>query len=106
MAAAQLFDTTKNQTMMSAGGGGIGEAIRTSGTRGGGCLPIVLGGEWSKEKNQIGRAAGPWISMVPTARGDATTNQKLTTSVGYMGEVAQGNNDRGGRHGVFLAIGF
>ncbi len=37
--------------MVSAGGGGFGEAIRTGGTRGGGRLPIVLGGELRDEKN-------------------------------------------------------
>ena len=33
------------------GGGSFGEAMRTGGTRGGGCLPIVLGGELRDEKN-------------------------------------------------------
>ncbi len=33
------------------GGGGFGEAIRTGGKRGGGRLPIVLGGELRDEKN-------------------------------------------------------
>ena len=34
------------------GGGGFGEAIRTGGTRGGGRLPIVSGGEWSDENKE------------------------------------------------------
>ncbi len=32
MAAAQLVDATTNQTIVSAGGGGVGEAMRTGGT--------------------------------------------------------------------------
>jgi hypothetical protein len=46
------------------GGRGTGEAMRTGGTRGGGRLPIVSGGEWSDEKKkQKERAMGPQISM-------------------------------------------
>jgi hypothetical protein len=33
------------------GGGGVGEAIRMSETRGGGRLPIESSGKWSDEKN-------------------------------------------------------
>jgi hypothetical protein len=43
------------------GGGGVGEAIRTGGTRGGGRLPIVSGGKGSDKK--IERAVGPPILM-------------------------------------------
>ena len=53
---------------------------------GGGRLPIVSGGKWSEEKNKIERAAGTWISMAPAAWDDATTNRKLTASVGYIWE--------------------
>ena len=31
---------------------GVGEAMQTSGTRGGGLLLIALGDEWSNEKNK------------------------------------------------------
>ena len=43
----------------------IGEAMRTGGTRGGGRLPIVSGGEWSDEKKKIERVMvmGPRILM-------------------------------------------
>ncbi len=34
------------------GGGGTGEVMRMGGTRGGGRLPIVSGGEWSDEKER------------------------------------------------------
>ena len=49
------------------GGGSFGEAMRTGGTRGGGCLPIVLGGELRDKKMKIERAMGPRISMAPAA---------------------------------------
>ena len=60
--------------------------MRTGGTHGGGRLPIVSGGKWSEEKNIIERAAGTWISMAAAAWDDATTNRKLTASVGYIWE--------------------
>jgi hypothetical protein len=50
MAFAQWIYATTNRTMVSEVGGGDGEDIRTGGTRGGGRLVIVLGGEWSDEK--------------------------------------------------------
>ena len=46
-----LKGTRNNQPNDGFGrGGGLGEAIRTGGTRGGGRLPIVSGGKWSDEK--------------------------------------------------------
>ena len=50
MAFAQWIYKTTNRTMVSAVGGGGGEVIRTGGTRGGGRLVNVLGGELSDEK--------------------------------------------------------
>ena len=50
MAVAQWIYATTNRTMVSAVGGGGGEVIRTGGTRGGGRLVNVLGGELSDEK--------------------------------------------------------
>ena len=50
MAFAQWIYATTNRTMVSAMGGGGGEDIRTGGTRGGGRLVIVLGGEWRDKK--------------------------------------------------------
>ena len=42
-----------NQRIDGVGdGGGTGEAMRTGGTRGGGRLPIVSGGEWSDENKE------------------------------------------------------
>ena len=81
MAAARLFDATTNQTMVSAGGGGIGEAVRTGGTRGGG-LFIVSGDEMRDEKNKIEKAMGPRIAMAPAAWDDTTTNRKSAVSLG------------------------
>ena len=47
-----LVEICNNQPNDGVGGGeGVGEAMRTGGTRGGGCLPIVLGGELRDEKN-------------------------------------------------------
>ena len=46
------MDICNNQTNDGVGGGGlIGEEIRTGGTRGGGCSLVILGDEWSVEKN-------------------------------------------------------
>ena len=87
MAAARLFDATTNRRMVSAGGGAVERRFERAERRGGGRLSIVSGGEWSEEKNKIERAAGTWISMAPTAWDNATTNQKLTSSVvGYIWE--------------------
>ena len=45
------MDLRNNQPNDGIGGWrGGGEEIRTGGTRGGGCLVIVLGGEWSDKK--------------------------------------------------------
>ena len=42
-----------NQPNDGVGSGmGVGEAINTGGTRGGGLLFIALGGEWSEEKKK------------------------------------------------------
>jgi hypothetical protein len=42
-----------NQPNDGVGSGmGIGEAMKTGGTRGGGRLLIALGGKWSDEKNK------------------------------------------------------
>ena len=66
------------------GGGGTGEAMRMGGTRGGGRLPIVLGGEWSDEKkeNREGNGASDFDGSVEWL--DATTNQKLAISLEYI----------------------
>ena len=52
---------SNNQPNNGVGGGmGVGEAMQTGGTRGGGRLLIALGGEWSDDKqnkNRVGDGA-------------------------------------------------
>ena len=36
------------------------------------------------KKLKIERATGPWISMASAGWGDATTNQKLAETMGYL----------------------
>jgi hypothetical protein len=66
------------------GGGGFGEAIRTGGTRGGGRLPIVSGGELrdEKNKNREGDGASDFDGYVEWR--DATTNRKSAVSLEYI----------------------
>jgi hypothetical protein len=97
MAAARLFDATTNRTIVSVGGGGIGEAMRTGGTRGGGRLPIVSGGEWSDEKKKIERSMGPRIAMTPAAWRDATTNQMSAVLLEYIWARRRAGQRRLGR---------
>ena len=68
------------------GGGGFGEAIRMGGTRGGGRLPIVLGGKWSDEKkeNREGDGASDFDGSAEWQ--DATTNRKSAASLEYIWE--------------------
>jgi hypothetical protein len=63
-----------NQPKDDVGGGGreLERRFERAERRGGGRLPIVSGGEWSEVINKIERAAGPWISMAPTAWDNAT----------------------------------
>ena len=77
------------------GGGGTGEAMRMDGTRGGGRLPIVLGGEWSDEKkeNREGDGASDFDGSVEWR--DATTNPKSAVSLEFIWE-----RRRAGRRGL------
>ncbi len=59
---------------------------RTGGTRGGGPLPIVSGGELRDKKIKIERAMGPPILMASVERRDATTNRKSAVSLRYIRE--------------------
>ena len=64
-----------NQPNNDVGGGmGVGEAIQTGRTRGGGRLLIALGGEWSDDKIKIELEMGPQISMTFAGWEDTTTN--------------------------------
>ena len=72
------------------GGGGFGEAIRTGGTRGGGRLPIVSGGELrdEKNKNREGDGASDFDGYVGMAR--RNNQPKVSRIVGvYLGEAAR-----------------
>ena len=81
--------------------------MRTGGTRGGGRLPIVLGGKWSDEKkeNREGDGASDFDGSAEWQ--DATTNRKSAASLksifGRGG--AQGEDDLGGRRHSFSAFG-
>ncbi len=68
------------------GGGGVGEAMLTGGTREGGPLPMVSGDEMRGKKFKIERATGPRISMAPAGWEDTTTNRKAAVSLGGGGE--------------------
>ena len=60
--------------------------MRTGGTRGGGRLPIVLGGKWSDEKkeNREGDGASDFDGSAEWQ--DATTNRKSAASLEYIWE--------------------
>ena len=76
-----------NQPKDGVGGvGGTGEAMRTGGTRGGGRLPIVSGGELrdEKNKNREGDGASDFDGYVEWW--DTTTNRKAAVSLGYVWE--------------------
>jgi len=76
-----------NQPNNSVGdGGGVGEKIRSGGTRRGGRQHVVLGGEYSEKEIKIERAMGPRISMAPAGWDDATTNRKAALSLEYTWE--------------------
>jgi hypothetical protein len=60
--------------------------MRMGGTMGEDVCPSFRVANGVKKKNKIERAAGTWISMAPAAWDDATTNRKLTASVGYIWE--------------------
>ena len=59
-----------NQPIDGVGGGGsFREAIRTGGTRGGGRLPIVLGGKLRDEKNENREGDGDGASNFDSSCG-------------------------------------
>ena len=86
-----LKGTRNNQPNDGFGrGGGLGEAIRTGGTRGGGRLPIVSGGELrdEKNKNREGDGASDFDGYVGMAR--RNNQPKVSRIVGvYLGEAAR-----------------
>jgi hypothetical protein len=92
--------------------GGTGEAMRTSGTRGGGCLPIVLGGEWSDEKQENRECNGALDFDGSVEWRDATTNRVGCIVGGWSiffrqgaRRHAQGKDYWGGRRLTVLAFG-
>ena len=89
------------------GGGGIGEAMRTGGTRGEGRLPIVLGGEWSDEKKEKreGDGASDFDGLLLHRMRQQPTESR-PNHWGLFGRGgAQCGDDWGGRGHTFLAIG-
>ena len=76
-----------NQPIDGVGGvGGTREAMRTGGTRGGGRLPIVLGGKWSDEKKENREGDGASNFDGSAEWQDATTNRKSAASLEYIWE--------------------
>ena len=72
-----LTGRRKNQPNDSVGGGGgIGEELRASGTRGELHLLVGLGDKLSGGKNKIERGTRPRILMASAGWEDATSNQK------------------------------
>ena len=65
------------------GGGGIGEKLRASGTRGVLHLLVGLGDKLSGGKIKIERGTRPRISMASAGWEDATTNRKAAVSFVY-----------------------
>jgi len=62
------------------GGVGIREEMRTGGACGGGCLLIVLG-SYIEQGTKLKLREQAW--MASSGLGNATTNQKLATMIGY-----------------------
>ena len=65
------------------GGGGIVEETRMGRMYGGGRLLVILGGRIQQQKIKIERAMGPSVWMASSGCGNATTNQKSATTIGY-----------------------
>ncbi len=80
-----LKDICNNQPNDGVGGGGgVGEAMQTGGTRGGGPSLVVLSDEWSDEKNKIERRMGPWILMAFAGWEHTTTNRMSAVLLAYI----------------------
>jgi hypothetical protein len=54
VAAVFSIDTTTNQSLAAAGGGGVGDETQPRRNAWGGLFPVVWGGKWGDEKIERG----------------------------------------------------